>query len=1318
MQNNHTKQKSILAFVISWLAVFATLFSFRSNGYVKAEDGIPFEIEKNEISSVLILCDESLDVQPGQERNLTVSIFPEVANETLVKVEYQIVRGAEQATILNNKLIVSDIASIGAQVEIVAIVDDVVSENSLVFVVQRIAVAEVQINTEVDTISQGEVLNLQTIVLPANATNPSVVYEVEGGQDYVTINIDGKIVVTGNLPAGDLTATIRATSLSDPEIFCKKTFKLYKPIESIVLANSNLTQVEQQRSYSFAANVEPYTATFGNQNVTYSLNVSNKIATIDENGLLTIASTAPIGCEIIVRIDATDGVFVEQKVTVVPVYATKFAIKNHTAPTFEGKYLPNDQIVFETEFLEPFNITESNKVFAIKISDESLAKVIGNTVVVNNLNQIKVKNPNLIATVYTIQNGVELSEDVKIDIYVPVTNIDLTANLQTLIEGKTYDLAQLLTYSIYPTNSNIRTADFVLTNNQFATIANGQLIVKSDLPEGNINFDVYATAGQINSNIITFNVYKPTKTLKLEADSTNPISKISIGEQVNLSTIVSKTASVNAPQLTIVSGADKIEGSYKDGDIIPASFAIKPNLSNVKNLNKQIVLQAEQDGIISCLEIIVYIPNETMQLTANLLKRGVINSFKVQNSSNADDIKWEIVSVDSCVNYVDTNTNKIKINQNTPAGTEITVTYRSLDRVGSVFTSIFKVDNIDYVNSEAVYIDSGAVCNDQKFNAIIGYDSEKVAISRLRTQLQVNRYTDIKIKYMGCDLIDFGLKLCKVEVSNNATAYLQNYDTIRLKVNNDASGKTTVSMRVTVQDGTSYYTLEYNKLFNVFRPLQADKIVLTNDYFINQCNDLNFDQNLLKDLTYGVENFKFAVVNQEMTEVKYVNGRLSFVINSINATSDEYSYFNINCVEEYNNQSSTYSQDIKVNIRKVSVNLDNGTGSDALVLVNDLSQSCGEFTRVGYKFNGLYTDDATQYYDASSNLCVDHLQYKDCQTLTAKWTPITYTVYFYWKIDGEDNWRTVQFKDNTYGDWGFGATYDVYQTVKDYPISGVIFKHWTLNDSDDVYSYEKCPGYLNLTTKDGDSVYFRGHCDREPIKCVTTGTMITLADGSQKPVEDLTKNDNLLVWNFYTGQFDSAPVSFMISHGVDEYEILTLTFEDNTIVNVSGEHGFWDIDLGKYIFLSKNNAQDYIGHKFVKEFVDDNGERKTKSVELTGAEVKTELTNTYSPMSDKHLCVFVNGMLSVSTETEGLVNYFDVVAGGLKIDEQKMQQDILKYGLMDYQTYFEGLVSKEIYESVNAKYLSISIAKGLISKEKIAQLIEDYAKYFVVGGAD
>lgn len=60
----------------------------------------------------------------------------------------------------------------------------------------------------------------------------------------------------------------------------------------------------------------------------------------------------------------------------------------------------------------------------------------------------------------------------------------------------------------------------------------------------------------------------------------------------------------------------------------------------------------------------------------------------------------------------------------------------------------------------------------------------------------------------------------------------------------------------------------------------------------------------------------------------------------------------------------------------------------------------------------------------------------------------------------------------------------------------------------------------------------------EPLGCIADDSLITLADGSQKKVQDLTGNESLLVWNLFTGTFDTAPILFIDKDVRQQYKIV------------------------------------------------------------------------------------------------------------------------------------------------------------------------------------
>ena len=177
-------------------------------------------------------------------------------------------------------------------------------------------------------------------------------------------------------------------------------------------------------------------------------------------------------------------------------------------------------------------------------------------------------------------------------------------------------------------------------------------------------------------------------------------------------------------------------------------------------------------------------------------------------------------------------------------------------------------------------------------------------------------------------------------------------------------------------------------------------------------------------------------------------------------------------------------------------------------------------------------------------------------------------------------------------------------------------------------------------------------------ECVTPDTLITLADGTQKRVDELTGEEALLVWNLETGSYDSANIVFIDSEQEKEYNVVHLYFSDSSEVKVIGEHGFFDIDLKKYVYIDEYNYEDYIGHRFVKS--GDINSNNWELITLENVIVKTEKTSAWSPVTFEHLCYYTNGVLSMPGGIEGLFNIFEVDTSTMSYDAEKMAEDIIK----------------------------------------------------------
>ena len=263
------------------------------------------------------------------------------------------------------------------------------------------------------------------------------------------------------------------------------------------------------------------------------------------------------------------------------------------------------------------------------------------------------------------------------------------------------------------------------------------------------------------------------------------------------------------------------------------------------------------------------------------------------------------------------------------------------------------------------------------------------------------------------------------------------------------------------------------------------------------------------------------------------------------------------------------------------------------------------------------------------------------------------------------------------------------------------FSHtWSIPYSkDEQYNYSSFTSDGTLTKLEAGSSSGGG--------CVTPDTLVTLADGTQVRVDSLTGNEELLVWNMVTGKLDKAPIMFVDSEKEAEFEIVKLVFSDGTEVNVIYEHGFWDYDLNKYVYLDAN-ASDYIGHTFAKQ----NGDSLTK-VQLVDVVTETVVTTAWSPVTVGHLCYFVNGMLSMPGGVGGLFNIFEVDAETMTYDSEAMEKDIETYGLYTYEELNAiAPLSEEMFNAAGGAYLKISIGKGNLTTDELIGMINRYSVYF------
>lgn len=317
--------------------------------------------------------------------------------------------------------------------------------------------------------------------------------------------------------------------------------------------------------------------------------------------------------------------------------------------------------------------------------------------------------------------------------------------------------------------------------------------------------------------------------------------------------------------------------------------------------------------------------------------------------------------------------------------------------------------------------------------------------------------------------------------------------------------------------------------------------------------------------------------------------------------------------------------------------------------------------------------------------------------LTANYNEITYTITIKNSSGQNITELRIEFQNNT----------DLYGVKETYTISNGSSKTLFYREGTIIKAYcvtRSKEGYLDL---DGNQTCTLNEDKNYTVtrnSCITKGSKITLYDGTQKNIEDINSDDILLVFNHITGKFEGAPASYVIHKNSEEqlYRVIKLKFSNAKEVHIVEEHGFYDIDLKKYVYITEDNVDDFIGHSFAT--TDDIKNMTTTT--LVGYEIVEEVTSIYSPITYSYLNCFVDGILTITNFSDGLINMFEF-GDDMCYDAEKMQADIEKYGLYTYEDFAE-YATLEQFNAFNGKYLKVSVEKGLITYDELINLLKTF----------
>lgn len=352
-------------------------------------------------------------------------------------------------------------------------------------------------------------------------------------------------------------------------------------------------------------------------------------------------------------------------------------------------------------------------------------------------------------------------------------------------------------------------------------------------------------------------------------------------------------------------------------------------------------------------------------------------------------------------------------------------------------------------------------------------------------------------------------------------------------------------------------------------------------------------------------------------------------------------------------------------------------------------------SKTGYTFVGWYLSETKINNTTKVTTASDH-------TLTAHWSANQYTVSFDSAGGSSCSSITVTYgstygslptpsHDNVSGSGGY-TTY----SFAGWYLNGVAVSNGTTVSTpvDHTLTASWNSSWVSTSSGGGGG-------------CLVEGTLITLADGTKKPVEELKMDEEIIVFNHETGQYQVGKIWFIV-HGElprENREILRLAFSDGTEIEIAHEHALFDATLAKYVYLSPSNAEAYVGHEFLN-FANNNGDFLVGKVTLVDVEVAMKSVKVYSPISELHLNVIANDMITATTSLFNLnemINAYAYDGNGKYIAEERIS-DIQRYGEYSYEEFSEFFSENE-YNASPLRYLKVAVGKGLITREDIEALI-------------
>jgi len=157
--------------------------------------------------------------------------------------------------------------------------------------------------------------------------------------------------------------------------------------------------------------------------------------------------------------------------------------------------------------------------------------------------------------------------------------------------------------------------------------------------------------------------------------------------------------------------------------------------------------------------------------------------------------------------------------------------------------------------------------------------------------------------------------------------------------------------------------------------------------------------------------------------------------------------------------------------------------------------------------------------------------------------------------------------------------------------------------------------YAYVTTNAG--TYYSGPEVGFSGMCLLKGTMISLADGTYKLIEDINNDDLLLTWDFDLGRYAQArPLWIKRVETGTRYN--QLTFSDGTVLRTFDQHRIFNKQAGAFTYPMSDDTP--IGTVTVNEH--------GQEITLVKREIVWDTIEHYNIITDHHINLFADSILT------------------------------------------------------------------------------------------